>query len=196
MATKKLKEIHSAKATYTLFLGIVFGLICISALRHNYQVMTKLRDDVSVADQNNGDVETALTMLRSHVYGHMNTNLISGSNPIKPPIQLKYRYERLAATESDKVKTANAKVTSDAEIMCTSQFPAAGYNPDRVVCIQNYVNVNATSESTVAESLYKFDFISPKWSPDTAGITMLISIFSFIASAVLIIIRQIKKRLL
>ena len=85
--------------SYWYFLAgfIVFGLLFVFNYRQNNINMIKLRDKVFVADEQNGDIEKSLRDLRSYVYGHMNTRLVSGPNAIKPPIQLKYQYERLVA---------------------------------------------------------------------------------------------------
>lgn len=167
------KLIIESKLIYVLVFAMIFWVIAITSLRDNYATMTRLREEVVVADQNNGDVETALQNLRKHVYSHMNTNLSSGSNPIKPPIQLKGRYDRLMAAEQGRVKEINAQVASRGEQICTAQYPAAGFNAARVACVQAYVSQNAAKESSVAEDLYKFDFISPRWSPDKAGISIV-----------------------
>lgn len=142
--------------------------------------MVKLREAVYTADQQNGDVEAALTKLRAHVYGHMNTNLTSGSNPIKPPIQLKTRYERLVAAEAENIKAANAQIDAKAEQICSQQFPAGGFNAPRVACIQDYVGANATKARVIPDQLYKFDFVSPRWSFDLAGISIVLSLIFFI----------------
>lgn len=151
------------------------ALICINALRQNAFTTNKLREAVTVADQQNGDVEKALQDLRRHVYGHMNTNLTTGANPIKPPIQLKYRYERLMAAEQERMKTSNQQVTAKAESVCGQQFPGGGFNAPRVACIQDYVAANAVKAGGVADDLYKFDFVSPRWSPDLAGWSMVVA---------------------
>ncbi len=164
------------KAWYFLVPVVVFGIIAVDGLRSNYSKMTELRQAVYVADEKNGDVEAALTDLRKHVLGHMNTNLSSGDNAIKPPIQLKYRYERLVAVESEKVKAQNAQITAQAEQQCAAQFPAGGFNSARVSCIQEFVRVRAAKEQPIQDSLYKFDFVSPKWSPDVAGISIVLTI--------------------
>jgi hypothetical protein len=73
------------------------------ALRHNNETMVKLRTAVYEADKNSGDVNTTLNKLRKYVYAHMNTDLSSGGNTIKPPIQLQHTYERLQAAEQKKL---------------------------------------------------------------------------------------------
>jgi hypothetical protein len=169
-------NLRQIKPMYLLIATLLFAAISIYALRQNNFKMIELRQAVITADEQNGDVETALQELREHVHGHMNTNLASGDFAIKPPIQLKARYERLVAQEQDNIKKANEAVTKQGEAICAAQFPAGGYNAPRVACIQEYVAVNAGKTDPVPDELYKFDFISPRWSPDLAGWSLLITV--------------------
>lgn len=184
-----IKKLHSG---YFLAAAVVSGVICIAALRHNAIETNQLREAVNIADQQNGDVEKALQDLRRHVYSHMNTNLSSGANSIKPPIQLKYRYERLVASEQERTKAVNEQVAKQGEAVCAQQFPAGGFNAPRVACVQDYVSSHAAIPGGVADDLYKFDFVSPRWSPDLAGWSMLASILF----AVLFIVRFFMHRFL
>lgn len=185
------------KAWYFLVPAIIFALLAVHGLRSNYSTMVTLREQVYVADQQNGDVETALTNLRSHVYNHMNTDLASGTSAIRPPIQLKSRYERLAGNEQERIKAANTQVAAQGEQVCAAQFPAAGFNAPRVACIQDYVSRNASTKAVaVPDSLYKFDFISPRWSPDLAGWSIVLTvIFIVLFIARIVIERVVRKRI-
>lgn len=165
---------------YFLAIALISGVICIFALRHNNQTAIQLRNEVSKVDQQNGDVETALRNLREYVYAHMNTSLASGPNAIKPPIQLKYRYDRLVAAEKARVDAANAQIYTQAQAYCEQHVPNGFSGRGRVPCIQDYVSKHGVQEQPIPESLYKFDFVSPFWSPDLAGWTLLISIVSFV----------------
>lgn len=165
------------RAWYFLVPAVIFGCIAVYGLRANYSKMVQLRQAVYTADEQNGDIEGALNKLRSHVYGHMNTNLSSGANAIHPPIQLKHRYEQLAAGDKERVKQANAQVAAEADQVCAAQFPQTGPNIQRITCIQQYIDGHAVAKETaIPDALYKFDFISPRWSPDLAGFGILLSV--------------------
>lgn len=184
------------KAWYFLVPAIIFALLAVQGLRGNYTKMVELREAVYVADQQNGDAEAALFALRAHVHGHMNTNLVSGSNAIRPPIQLKARYDRLVAAEAERVKTSNATMTKTAEQVCAGRFPAGGFNAPRVSCIQDYVGANAAKPRDIPDQLYKFDFVSPRWSPDLAGISIFLSgIFSILFIARLLLEYYMRRKL-
>lgn len=174
------QSIMGFKPWYFLIVAGLTLVISVAALRNNNTTMIRLRDAVVVADQQNADVELALQDLRRHVYSHMNTDLSSGNNAIKPPIQLKARYERLAGAEQERIKQANTATAIKAEAVCAGQYPSGGYNAPRVACVQEYMRVNAQAVASIPDSLYKFDFVSPRWSPDLAGISLLLSLLSFV----------------
>lgn len=154
---------------YLLVLAIISGVICLQALRSNNLRMNDLRDAVYAADSGNGDVQGALKELQAYVTNHMNTDLSVGKTPIYPPIQLKYTYERLKASQA----TAYAKRTniySDAQAYCEAQNSRDFSGRNRVPCIEQYVQSHSTTAlPTIPDSLYKFAFNSPRWSPDLAG---------------------------
>jgi hypothetical protein len=144
MLKEKLAFLKQIPSYFFLGLFILSLIICINALRNNNQTMIKLRDEVYAADKNNGDVNAALNSLREYVYSHMNTDLSSGGNSIKPPIQLKYTYERLQAQ-------------------------------------QDYAIHHGQTPTPIPAALYKFDFISPSWSPDLAGWSLVVSVLFLLA---------------
>src|SRR6185312_3752548 len=113
---KLIKTFLKIPVRTLLYLFLATSIISVFALRHNNQTMVDLRNDVYTADKNNGDVNGALNKLREYVYGHMNTNLSSGNNNIKPPIQLKYTYQRLYDAQANKVQAANQQLYTDAEL--------------------------------------------------------------------------------
>ncbi|MGH7156820.1 MAG: hypothetical protein ACREGG_01785 [Candidatus Saccharimonadales bacterium] len=177
-----LRKVAQFSARTWLYLFIVSSLICVIALRSNNQQMVKLRNDVYTSDKDNGDVNTALNNLRSYVYAHMNTDLSSGSNSIKPPIQLKYTYQRLYDAQLNQVQAANQALYTDAELYCQS-INQAYFGTTRVPCVQNYVINHGLQAANIniPAGLYEFDFVSPTWSPDLAGWSLLASIIFLLA---------------
>jgi len=158
-----------------LVIAVVSGVIFAFSMRHNNVRTLQLRDNVNQVDKDNGDVETALRQLRAYIAAHMNTNLSSGQNTIKPPIQLKYRYDRLVKAEQNRLSSENAKVYTDAQAECEKQFPKGLSGSGRIPCITDYVSSHGVPVTTIADSLYKFDFVSPTWSPDVAGWSLVIT---------------------
>jgi hypothetical protein len=186
---KLMKKISSKisriSARTLLYLFIISAFICILALRHNNEQMVKLRNAVYAADQADGDVNKPLNDLRQYVYTHMNTDLSGGKDSIKPPIQLKYTYQRLYDAQLYQVQAANQAVYSAAQQYChgtVNQNSQAAQNS----CIQNYAASHGVKNSgiSIPKGLYEFDFVSPLWSPDLAGWTLLLSLVLLIGFAV------------
>lgn len=186
----------SYRAVFIIFL--ICSAVAVLALRHNNQTMIKLRSEVYAADQSNGNVEVALDKLRTYVYGHMNTDLNSDGNTIKPPIQLKYTYDRLTAEAQ--AKANNSGLYTEAENYCQAKIPASVSvsGRGRIECVQDYVlNHGGTAAAPIPPALYQFDFISPTWSPDFAGWAVAVSylagaafVFSFSSQ---VIVPRLKK---
>lgn len=169
-----LVQLRKVSAWYFVIAIIIAGLVSVVALRQNNLEAIKLRDAVTQADEKNGDVETSLRNLRTFVYGHMNTQLASPGGAY-PPVQLKHRYERLVLAEKERASTQNAKLYTEAQNYCETTIPA-GRSLGRIDCIQNYVTTHGgPTPQSIPDSLYKFDFTPPIWSPDLAGWSMVLT---------------------
>ena len=195
--TSLLKQ--TAKIPYWLpaIVFVVSTPVAITALRNNNQHMVALRNTVYKVDKNGGDVNLALNNLRNYVYAHMNTNLSSGGDTIKPPIQLKYTYQRLQDVAQSSVDAANSQIYTDAENTCQAQIPASVSvsGSGRIACVQAYITSHGgVAAKTIPPALYEFDFVSPNWSPDTAGWSLLISVASFAIAILLFVFQKIVPR--
>lgn len=162
-------RIRPVKTWYLLVAFLISASVAVLALRHNYQSMDSLRDAVYIADQSGQGVEKALQELRAHVNVHMNTDLTGGVEGIYPPIHLKATYDRLVAAEQARVDDVNSRVYTEAQAHCEQLYPGSFSGGPRVPCIEQYVKTHGTTVQTIPDALYKFDFASPKWSPDLAG---------------------------
>lgn len=172
-------KIRRIKPVYFLALAILSGVIAVFALRANNQQMLQLREAVYTADKNNTDVERPLKALQAYVTSHMNTDLSSGQTTVYPPVQLKYTYERLVQANKDKFAAANTQLYSDAQRICEQQNPTDFSGRNRIPCIEQYVTTNSAQKAPIVhESLYKFAFVSPRWSPDLAGWSIVVSVLS------------------
>jgi hypothetical protein len=171
------RRVRPIRPWYFLAIAVICFGLAVYGLRQNNLKMVELRQAVTAADESGGNVEKALRDLRTYVYRHMNTDLSGGQVAIHPPVQLKARYERLMAQEAEKVKRTNEEVKSAAESICAGRHPGGGYNSPRVQCVQNHVQENAAESGDVPEELYKFDFASPRWTPDLAGISLVLGVF-------------------
>jgi hypothetical protein len=146
-------------------------------MRANNLHMVKLRNAVYAADKNNGDIQAALKNLQAYVTTHMNTNLSTGTG-VYPPVQLKYTYDRLVQAQGAQLQQANANLYTEAQHVCEQQNPTDFSGRNRVPCIQQYVQAHSSAPVAppIPDSLYKFAFYSPRWSPDLAGWSLLMAI--------------------
>ncbi len=166
---EKALDIRHASYFPFLVIFLISAGVSAVALRHNNETMVSLRQAVYDADKNNGDVNSALNNLRSYVYDHMNTDLSSGTG-VKPPIQLKYTYERLQSQAQG--STGNAGLYTEAENYCQQKIPASVsfYGAGRISCVTDYISSHGGKPApAIPTGLYEFDFASPTWSPDFAG---------------------------
>lgn len=183
------------RISYRIFLGIFLlaAIVAIISLRHNNEHMIGLRNDVFAADKAGGDVNAALNNLRNYVYAHMNTNLSSGGNAIRPPIQLKYTYERLESAAQ--AQANNTGLYTAAEDSCQAQIPASVSisGRGRIGCIQDYITAHGgQAAATIPTALYEFDFVSPAWSPDMAGWSLVVCGLSLLGLLVSLASRRIE----
>lgn len=187
----KLKHI---KPWYFLILAAIFGVVSVISLRANNQHMVELRDAVYAADKNGSDVKKPLQDLQAYVTTHMNTNLASGPNAVYPPIQLKYTYERLQAAQNS--QSVNSQLYNEAQKYCEGQNSTDFSGRNRVPCIEAYVSSHgAAPAAKVPDALYKFSFASPRWSPDLAGWSIILTILSLGLFVITLIAMQIARRL-
>lgn len=185
--------IRPVKVWHILVLLLISSTVAVLALRNNNLRMVQLRHEVYAADERGVDVEGALQQLRQHVHTHMNTNLSSGSN-VYPPVQLKYTYERLQKAEKDRVQQDNAKVYTEAQAYCEQQNPTGFSGRGRVSCIETYVTAHGVSVKNIPDAMYKFDFVSPVWSPDLAGFSLAFSVLLLVLLVLRLAARRILRR--
>lgn len=169
-------RLRPIKVWYLVALLVVSATGAVFALRANNLHMVELRQHVYDADRDNGDVEGALQQLRAYVYSHMNTRLSGGDNAVYPPIQLKYTYQRLQEAEQQRVQQSSGQIYTDAQKACEQQNSADFSGRNRVPCIEAYVSSHGVSARIIPDAMYKFDFVSPSWSPDLAGFLVVVSI--------------------
>ncbi|HTE22350.1 MAG TPA: hypothetical protein VK674_04905 [Candidatus Limnocylindria bacterium] len=162
---------------YFVVIFIVSGFAAAYALRQNNLGAIERRDHLLQVDKQNGDVEVALKELRGYTYSHMNAGLASDTG-IYPPIQLKYTYDRLVAAEKVRVEGANRDVYAEAQRDCERRFPLGLSGSNRLPCIRGYIDAHGKAEAQpheIPDGLYKFDFVSPAWSPDLAGWSLVVA---------------------
>jgi hypothetical protein len=187
---------HRVHPWYFLVIAIVFGITSLFALRQNNLTMAKYREAVYAADKTGDSVqiETALHDLRQYVVNHMNTSLTSGNNAVYPPVQLKYTYERAQAAQQAKLGQINANLYHTAQQQCEAENPGET-GAETIACIEKYAAAEGIQLGNIPDALYKFDFMSAKWSPDLAGWSIVLTVISLIAFGISAFHHWIKKYL-
>ena len=169
----------------------VFGFLTIASagsfvygLVKNSQGSVELYDKLIATDAAGGDVELALNQLREYIYSHMNSE-VGGPNGIYPPIQLKGTYERLVASEAARVEDANSTLYTEAQQYCEANGNQGFSGRNRLDCIDSYIDQNGVKPQEIQDSLYKFNFVAPQWSPDLAGFSMISMILFAVITLIL-----------
>ncbi|HEX8762745.1 MAG TPA: hypothetical protein VF733_03205 [Candidatus Saccharimonadales bacterium] len=189
--------IRPVKIWYLLAVLLLLIVVAVFALRANNLRMVELRQAVYAADEKGENVEQALQELRAYVYAHMNTDLSSGANGVYPPIQLKFTYQRLQEAERQKAQAQNSDVYTQAQAYCESQNSTDFSGRNRVPCIERYVSEHGGAKPRVVpDAMYKFDFVSPSWSPDVAGFSVLLAVIAGVALVLRIVAGYAAKRFL
>lgn len=179
---KNEMSLHSfARLAVCVGLAVLFLSVGIFSMINNSKQSKSLYDELIAADQAGGEVEASLNKLRTFIYSHMNTT-IGSETGIKPPIQLKGTYDRLVAAEQDRVAKINESLSQVAQAECERLNPTDFSGRNRVPCVAEYIEKNGAKPEAISDIHYKFDFVSPRWSPDLAGISLLIGfIFSLVS---------------
>ena len=163
-------------------------------LRNNYATMVDKREALYQADEQGksiDEIEAKLQDLRNFVTSHMNTNLRSGDLSIKEaPIQLSGLYTKAFEAEKERVSRVNEKLYTEAQAECEKQFPIGLSGSGRIPCIEQYINARGEKARDIPREAYMFDFVSPTWSLDLAGISIVATILLLILIAGKILMEQ------
>ena len=157
-------------------------LVGVSGLRANNLRMGELKAAVIAADEQNKDIQPALTQLATHVFNHINTTT---------EVTLASSYNRDAQAEIKKFQAAQPdgnKIYNQGIVECE--------NPNvrltvRAQCVAEYVAENSQNVSVEEISLpderhYQLSFRAPAWSLDLAGVSLLIAGASAVAAVFLV----------
>lgn len=170
----RLRQFRRIQPVYIASAFVTFGAVSVYALRNNNLRMVELKQQLYDADEAGTNIQKPLQDLQQHVLHHMNTSLATES--IYPPVQLKNTYDRLVASEKARVDAINGNLYTEAQNVCEAQVNAV-LGRDKIPCIEQYLQDHqAVQAQAVPDSLYKFDFVAPKWSPDFAGWSLVITV--------------------
>jgi hypothetical protein len=195
---RSIRQLQYVKTWQLVVLLVLVGFVAATFLRLNNIGMVERRDAVLAADKD-GDAsvtQARLYDLQRYVSAHMNADMGS--------IYLENQYKR----DSQKIIDAasadgnpNGNVYKKAQDVCAPRFH--GYSQAYLQCTLDYLasvspaDNPASSVTLPRADTYRHSFVSPLWSADFAGWTVLIGILiivMIIARMVgLIILRTILK---
>lgn len=174
-----------------------FGLGVFFMRSNNITALDKYRSVIK-ADENNGSVYEKLNDLQTYTFTHLNSG-------VGRPVQLVNTYNRdanevfsLAQSQLDK-DGKKKDVYLEAQKICEAKgIPITA----RAQCAADYVlanNPDLDKEKLAVtlpdKALYSFEFASPKWAWDAAGISIFIGfMFAFGALIRTLLARYARKR--
>lgn len=144
-------------------------------LRANNLRMTELREAVISADKSGTNVYEALSELREYVSLHMNATPPDSAGT-KYSISLAETYARDKKAEENRVSNARVALANEATSYCESTVRNVQLSV-RAECVSQYIAQRPIAEKQIIADLYRYDFASPRWTPDLAGWLIVVSFF-------------------
>jgi hypothetical protein len=174
---RSIRQLQTVKTWQLLILLVLALFLAATFLRLNNTGMIARRNAVASADKS-GDIESItlrLSELQRYASAHMNADT--------GVMYLQEQYNRdvqKQAQEADQTGSSRAlEIRRQAEAVCKPQFN--GWSPAYVQCYVGELNKYPADEIAAdatppSSALYRYSFVSPLWSPDFAGFSVLIAL--------------------
>lgn len=175
-----LVVLRQVKTWQLLIALVVLAAMAAYFLRQNSLQMIELRNLVMQADEQNKDIPAALNNLQRYIATHMNTSMGDRG------IYLEHSYQRAynaAVQKAAQSGSASAVAYQQADKDCRDLFSKTSSFPAYIQCVTDKVAATGSAADPVAAikapsaDLYRFNYESPTWSPDVAGLTLLAACF-------------------
>lgn len=178
LAQKNLRRLQNIKTWQLFLLFILFGFIAATFLRLNSVGMLQRREAVIQADKlgNADNTKSRIFELQRFVTSHMNANM--------GVIYLEGQYRRdsqMQIDEASGVSNPNGNIYKKAQDECAPKFHH--YSQAYLQCTVDYLASFAPADTSKVNKailpnpeLYRVSFVSPLWTPDFAGLFVLICI--------------------
>lgn len=169
-----LTVLRGVKTWQLVVIALILSTVTLGLLRHNSITAVRMFQDVKQADQQNKNPYKELRKLQQYVSHHMNTQLERVA--LEKTYQRDYQAALEKAANSGNVNKVDYQT---AQNICNQQFPGAYFEYAR--CVSDKVAQVAPGENpTIKENLpepaeYQYTFVSPTWSPDAAGVSLLLT---------------------
>ena len=174
---RSIKQLQRVHTWQLLVLLVIVAFVAATFLRLNNIGMVQRRDAVLSADKS-GDtaaMTNRLYDLQRYAASHMNAN--TGQ------FYLEQQYKRdveKAVTEASVVTNPNSNINVEVDNICRSRF--SSYSQAWVQCFVEELSKypaapNPENQATLPKAdLYRYSFISPRWSPDFAGWSVVVCV--------------------
>lgn len=175
---KSIKQLQHIKTWQLIVILLLVSLVSVMFLRMNNLNMLERRDAVVAADKK-GDrkaIKASLIDLRNYVSHHMNTSLDRG-------VDLRYSFDRdvkAAIAKAQKAGDTSGSAYRQADAACKKRFTGgvSSFRNDYVQCVVNKTDNLKTGQPELKlpnKELYHYNFASLIWSPDLAGLFVVLS---------------------
>lgn len=177
------------KVRYLFIAAVFFAVLAVIGLRINQGKASELTSKVIAADQAGEDTAAALTDLRDFVSEHMNTST---------RVELAASYDR-AVKKAQQAATAEAdeELLARAQAKCDKQGVSS---VEQAQCVREFLAANLEEGSNPKpvdlpeKSQFVFAFVSPLWSPDLAGLSLLAALLFSIWALVAFVRKHYKQK--
>lgn len=153
------------KARYLFIAAVVCALLSIVGLRLNHQAAIAKVHTIEDKDQQAQDVAADITTLRKFVFAHMNASV---------QFELTNSYNRAVSASTQ--TPSSDDLYAQAQAACDRQGQLTVSNAQ---CVQDFLNarlqpgINPQPPQVIDRSQYHYAYISPAWTPDFAGLSLL-----------------------
>lgn len=173
---RSIKQLQVIKTWQLVILLILLLFIAATFLRLNNTGMISRRNAVAAADKS-GDIDQIsqrLYDLQRYAAAHMNAD--PGVLYLHDQYNRDVQRQAEAASQTGSLKAL--EIRRQAEEVCKPQFN--GWSPAYVQCYVNELNKHPSDEVSAqltppSSALYRYSFVSPRWSPDFAGWSLVLS---------------------
>lgn len=178
---RNVRRLQRIKTWQLVLLLLLMGFIAATFLRLNNIGMIQRREAVLKADEGSDTTitQTRLYDLQRYVAAHMNANM--------GVIYLEGQYKRDTAKIIDDASSStsyeDAKPFKEAQAVCAPRYAnLGGYSQAYQQCVLDQLDTHKSSSNLSSEvrlpkpDQYRVSFVSPLWSPDFAGFSVLICI--------------------
>lgn len=203
---RNVRRLRRIKTWQLVVLLVLMMFIAATFLRLNNIGMVERRESVLNADEGTDSTitQTRLYDLQRYVSSHMNADM----GTIYLANQYKRDTQKIIDAASSTASYEDAKPFKEAQEVCAPRYAnLGGYSQAYQQCVWDQLESHGESANLSSDlqppktDQYRFSFVSPLWSPDFAGFTVvacfliaLLIVARIVALVVLKLILKIKHR--